>query len=129
MLTLVVILVAATCGAGAIARPNLMKKYPASGQMVDAGGFKMHIQCSGQGSPAVILVAGLDDFSIMWSLVQPHLAERAVLFDIRQERPAPFGIADLVCAARSVEDTTSRKRTVARMRSVTIGPRAPVTNS
>ena len=75
MLTLVIILVAATCGAGAVARSNLMKKYPAPGQMVDAGGFNMHIHCTGEGSPTVILAGGLDDFSITWSLVQPTVAK------------------------------------------------------
>jgi pimeloyl-ACP methyl ester carboxylesterase len=52
-----------------------MAQNPAPGQMVDAGGFKMHIHCTGEGSPTVILVSGLDDFSIMWSLVQPEIAK------------------------------------------------------
>ena len=34
----------------------------------------MHLDCTGKGSPTVILAAGLDDFSAMWSLVQPEVA-------------------------------------------------------
>ncbi len=61
--------------AGAIAKSNLAKQYPAPGQLVDMGGYKMHIYCTGQGSPTVILAAGLGDFSAIWGLVQPEVAK------------------------------------------------------
>lgn len=61
--------------AGAIAKSNLAKQYPAPGQLVDVGGYKMHIYCAGQGSPTVILDAGLGDFSATWGLVQPEIAK------------------------------------------------------
>jgi pimeloyl-ACP methyl ester carboxylesterase len=61
--------------AGASAKKRLMEHYPIPGQMVDAGGFKMHMYCTGKGSPTVILISGLDDFSITWSLVQPDIAK------------------------------------------------------
>lgn len=64
-----------TWSAGSLAKSNLGKRYPAPGQMVDVGGYKMHLYCVGQGSPTVILAAGLDDFSIGWSLVQPVVAK------------------------------------------------------
>ena len=35
----------------------------------------MHIHCMGKGRPIVVLVGGLDDFSITWSLVQPEIAK------------------------------------------------------
>jgi pimeloyl-ACP methyl ester carboxylesterase len=60
---------------GAITRSNLMKRYPAPGQLVDVDGQRMHIYCMGEGSPTVILVAGLDDFSIFWSQVQPEVSK------------------------------------------------------
>ena len=34
----------------------------------------MHIYCTGQGSPTVILEAGLNDFFVSWSKVQPEIA-------------------------------------------------------
>jgi pimeloyl-ACP methyl ester carboxylesterase len=61
--------------AGSMAKANLMKQYPFPGRLVDVRGFKMHINCVGQGSPTVILVGGLDDFTITWSLIQPEVAK------------------------------------------------------
>lgn len=44
-----------------------------SGRLVDAGGFRLHINCVGTGSPTVVLDAGLGQTSLDWSLVQPEL--------------------------------------------------------
>jgi pimeloyl-ACP methyl ester carboxylesterase len=76
IVVLVVLLVAlGTLAAGAMAKANLAKKYPAPGQLVDVGGHKMHINCTGQGSPTVILAAGTADFSTTWAYVQPEVAK------------------------------------------------------
>ena len=48
---------------------------PMPGQRVDAGGFKMHIDCTGQGSPTVILESGLGDSYVSWRKVQPQIAK------------------------------------------------------
>jgi pimeloyl-ACP methyl ester carboxylesterase len=48
---------------------------PMPGQLIDVGGFKMHINCSGQGTPAVILDSGLGDSYVSWSKVQPQIAK------------------------------------------------------
>jgi pimeloyl-ACP methyl ester carboxylesterase len=45
------------------------------GQLVDVGGYKMHIDCMGQGTPAVILESGLGDSYISWQKVQPKIAQ------------------------------------------------------
>jgi pimeloyl-ACP methyl ester carboxylesterase len=45
------------------------------GQLVDVGSYKMHIHCTGQGSPAVVLDAGLGDSYISWRKVQPEIAK------------------------------------------------------
>ena len=60
--------------AGASAKASLVKQYPAPGQLVDVGGYKMHIFCTGQGSPTVIMDAGNNDFSVVWARVQPEVA-------------------------------------------------------
>jgi len=70
-----IILVVAILIAGAIAKSNLAKKYPAPGQLVDVGGYQMHIYCTGQGSPTVMLEAGSGDSSLIWAKVQPKIAE------------------------------------------------------
>jgi hypothetical protein len=73
LVTLVLVLVTVT--AGAIAKSNLAKKYPAPGQLVDVGGYKLHINCTGQGSPTVILEAGQGDYSLIWAYVQSEVAK------------------------------------------------------
>src|SRR5215467_3166402 len=49
--------------------------YPPPGQMIDIGGRKLHLDCTGKGSPTVVLMAGGGAFSIDWALVQPKIAE------------------------------------------------------
>jgi pimeloyl-ACP methyl ester carboxylesterase len=47
--------------------------YPAPGEMVDLGGYRVHVFCTGEGSPTVfVLGAG---FSFDWALVQPEVAK------------------------------------------------------
>jgi pimeloyl-ACP methyl ester carboxylesterase len=50
------------------------KAYPPPGQMVDVGGYRLHINCTGRGSPTVVIEAGWGDFSASWSWVQPEVA-------------------------------------------------------
>jgi pimeloyl-ACP methyl ester carboxylesterase len=47
---------------------------PPPGRLVDIGGRKLHFNCTGSGSPTVILEAGASSFAIDWSLVQPAIA-------------------------------------------------------
>lgn len=49
--------------------------HPMAGQLVDIGGYKMHIYCAGQGSPTIILDAGMGDSFISWHKVQPEIAK------------------------------------------------------
>jgi pimeloyl-ACP methyl ester carboxylesterase len=48
---------------------------PAPGELVDIGGRKLHLWCSGKGSPTVIVESGASGFSIDWALVQPEVAK------------------------------------------------------
>jgi pimeloyl-ACP methyl ester carboxylesterase len=50
---------------------------PMTGRLVDVGGYKMHIDCAGQGSPTVILESGLGDTYVSWHKVQPQIAKFA----------------------------------------------------
>lgn len=52
-------------------------KYPAPGIMVDVGGFKLHIKCSGSGNPTIILDAGMGCSSIDWTFVQQGVEQFA----------------------------------------------------
>jgi pimeloyl-ACP methyl ester carboxylesterase len=42
------------------------------GQLVDVGGYRVHIYCTGSGSPTVMIIGG---FSFDWALVQPEVAK------------------------------------------------------
>jgi hypothetical protein len=43
--------------------------YPTPGRLIDIGGHKLHLYCSGKGDPTVILVAGGGAFSVDGALV------------------------------------------------------------
>jgi len=45
-----------------------------NGRLIDIGGYKLHIDIKGKGSPAVIMIAGSQAFSFDWSLVMPEVA-------------------------------------------------------
>lgn len=52
------------------------KAYPPPGQLVDAGGHRLHINCVGTGSPTVVIEAGLGDWSTSWGgIVQPEVSK------------------------------------------------------
>lgn len=46
------------------------------GQLVDVGGYRLHLNCVGTGSPTVVIEAGWGDWSAAWSSwVQPEAAK------------------------------------------------------
>jgi pimeloyl-ACP methyl ester carboxylesterase len=47
---------------------------PPPGHLVDIGGYRLHLWCTGDGLPAVILDNGLGGSSAGWGLVQPDVA-------------------------------------------------------
>jgi len=75
LLALVLVMTALTWAAGASAKSKLAREYPPPGQLVDVGGYKMHLYCTGEGSPTVILEAGLNDFYVSWAKVQPEVSK------------------------------------------------------
>ncbi|MDH3306411.1 MAG: alpha/beta hydrolase [Acidimicrobiia bacterium] len=50
------------------------RRHPAPGVLVDVGGHRLHLWCTGSGSPTVILESGLGGFSLDWSHLQPDIA-------------------------------------------------------
>jgi pimeloyl-ACP methyl ester carboxylesterase len=52
------------------------RKYPHPGRLVDVGGHQLHIYCSGDGSPTVVLEAPVTGLSAAWARVQPDVARR-----------------------------------------------------
>jgi pimeloyl-ACP methyl ester carboxylesterase len=50
-------------------------RYPPPGRLVDVNGYKMHINCTGESGPTVVLDSGMGNSSLIWSLVQPDVAK------------------------------------------------------
>jgi len=60
-----------------------MHKFPPPGNLIDVGGFKMHIHCEGEGSPTVILEAMSGGVSAQWGWIQPEIQKetRVCVYD------------------------------------------------
>ena len=56
-------------------QPN--QSYPPPGKLIDIGGYRLHLNCTGDKGPTVVLIPGAGDFSFDWSLVQPGIAKFA----------------------------------------------------
>ncbi|HEV2864047.1 MAG TPA: alpha/beta hydrolase [Pyrinomonadaceae bacterium] len=86
----VVALVSALALAGAIYQAAASRldreRYPPPGRLVAAGGYRLHVLCSGPeggGGPTVVMDAGIGECSLGWGLVQPEVAgfARACAYD------------------------------------------------
>jgi pimeloyl-ACP methyl ester carboxylesterase len=47
---------------------------PPPGRLIDVGGRTLHVNCTGSGSPTVVIEAGASSFALDFSLVQPEVA-------------------------------------------------------
>jgi pimeloyl-ACP methyl ester carboxylesterase len=53
---------------------NELAATPPPGTLVDIGGHRLHMWCTGEGAPSVILESGLGGSSVAWGFVQPEVA-------------------------------------------------------
>lgn len=51
------------------------KANPPPGRLVDIGGYRLHLYCTGSGSPTVVIESGWGDYSPAWGWVQPEVAK------------------------------------------------------
>jgi Predicted hydrolases or acyltransferases (alpha/beta hydrolase superfamily) len=51
------------------------RRFPEDGHLVDVGGYRLMLNCTGVGSPTVVLEAGFGDLSLEWRVVQPQIAK------------------------------------------------------
>ena len=51
------------------------RRHPPQGKLVDIGGFRLHLNCIGQGTPTVVMDAGGAAPSITWGLVPSEIAK------------------------------------------------------
>jgi pimeloyl-ACP methyl ester carboxylesterase len=75
-----------------LATAREQRTFPPVGQLVDGGGYRLHLHCVGSGSPTVVLESGFGMTLHAWALVQPQVARltRACAYD----RPG-YGWSDL----------------------------------
>lgn len=59
------------------------RALPMPGDLVDVGGHRLHIRCTGAGSQVVVFESGVAASSVSWTLVQPPVSEfaRACVYD------------------------------------------------
>jgi len=57
--------------------------YPMAGQLIDVGGHRLHLHCTGSGSPTVVLQPGGGDFSSAMAWIAPAVAadSRVCVYD------------------------------------------------
>jgi pimeloyl-ACP methyl ester carboxylesterase len=76
----------------AVAEDASMLPYAQPGQLVDiGGGRRINLRCSGNGTPAVILMAGASSWSPVWYKTQPEIAKRTRVCAFDR---ASFGFSD-----------------------------------
>ncbi|HLZ98629.1 MAG TPA: alpha/beta hydrolase [Steroidobacteraceae bacterium] len=68
-----------------------MLPYVEPGQLVNIGGRRINLHCTGAGGPTVILMAGIFSWSLVWYKTQPAIAQktRVCAFD-----RAGYGFSD-----------------------------------
>ena len=73
------LVIALLCIAGfvynTVAGKRLARIHPVPGTFYTVDGRRMHINCTGKGSPTVILESGIGDDWLIWQAVQPELSE------------------------------------------------------
>lgn len=57
--------------------------HAAAGQLIDVGGHRLHLSCTGSGSPTVILESGLGEAGAYWGLISNAVAHetRVCIYD------------------------------------------------
>lgn len=78
LLGLLSLLVALSAGGAtyqAVATVRDAQAFPPLGQLVDVGGYRLHLYCVGQGNPTVILESGQANSLAVWSWIQPAVAQ------------------------------------------------------
>lgn len=68
---------------GFFAKRRLKKNYPPIGQMIDIGGYRLHMHVEGEGMPTVVFDSGAGGIGLHWEIVRPAIAKvaRVVVYD------------------------------------------------
>lgn len=65
------------------AKARLKRQYSPTGQMIDIGGYRLHMHMEGEGTSTVILDSGAGGIGLSWELVRPVIARstRVITYD------------------------------------------------
>src|SRR3984957_19230231 len=77
--------------APSMAEDQRMLPYVEPGQLVDIGGRRINLHCTGAGGPTVILMAGIFSWSVVWYKTQPVIAQKTRLCGFDR---AAYGFSD-----------------------------------
>lgn len=84
------------------------KNYPPPGRLVDVGGFRLHVEKIGSGSPVILLEAGSRESSLIWRDLPEKLAEFATV--VRYDR-AGYAWSDPARTERSGDNIVQELHT------------------
>jgi pimeloyl-ACP methyl ester carboxylesterase len=65
--------------------------YVRPGQLVDIGGRRINLHCTGAGGPTVVLMAGIFSWSVVWYKTQPVIAQKTRVCAVDR---AGYGFSD-----------------------------------
>jgi pimeloyl-ACP methyl ester carboxylesterase len=85
------------------------RRFPPPGTFIDVGGYRLHVVCSGEGAPAVVLESAIAASSLSWSRVQPEVGRftRVCAYD-----RAGLGWSDEATARRTLARVVDDLRAV-----------------
>lgn len=108
ILLLIAVLILSS-GFHAAASASEQRNYPPPGELIDVGGHRLHLYCQGEGSPTVVLEAGMSGWSTDWVLVQPEIAKttRVCAYD-----RAGYGWSEAGPKPRDSQQTTEELHTL-----------------
>jgi pimeloyl-ACP methyl ester carboxylesterase len=100
IVALVATVVAGSSSFNAIALHHFRATNPPPGAIYTVNGHRMHINCTGSGSPTIVLESGLGNDALIWGGVQPELSKttRVCSYD-----RAGFGWSEALAAPRDAD--------------------------
>lgn len=97
----------AGCAAQRSFDQTVRSQFPAPGIMVDVENHALHLNCTGEGLPVIVLESGLTGWSQDWSRVQPILAERTTVCSYDR---AGYGWSDPAPTPNTIRDNVKNLR-------------------
>lgn len=94
-----------------IATRRVLAVSPAPGQLVDVGGWRLHLHCQGEGAPTVLIEAGAGGWSAEWLPVAQRVAATARVRICAYDR-AGLGWSDAGPRPRTVDRVVGELRSL-----------------